>query len=213
MVTFESFLPNALANNLTVQRSLRDIDTGVLATALVDLPRQIQDVFYRNMSKRACEILREEIISKHGIEQSKVHAAKELLIQLLNKYSAQSTNQEGILDSENPPRIAVDSPESIISTFRALASYVGRRGLLPLEHIENTISHPIMRKGIEFLVDGWDPMMIRAILEKYIDSHLLQMKASLQMIVEGIDSLGSKDVPAVTEQKLRAYVLDTTNRG
>jgi hypothetical protein len=206
MVSYDEFMEETQSNNAIVQGALREIDSSVLATALVDLPEKVRHVFFRNMSKRANGVLLEEIRARHGIHAAKIRAAQELLMELLHRHARYATTGEPKDEGERPPEFLLESPQSIIKTFRELAAYVGENGFLPLERVESSISHPIMRKGIEFLVDGWDPLLIRTILEKCIDAHIRQINMTLHMIVDGIESLASKDLPAVTEEKLRAYL-------
>ena len=79
--------------------------------------------------------------------------------------------------------------------------------------MESSIAHPLLRKGIEFLVDGSDPLMVRSILEKYRETWLQQAKATLNMIVDGIDSLAAREHPYLVEQKLRACMAPDARRG
>jgi hypothetical protein len=207
MVTFNDFLAANPWNDLVVQRALGDIDTNVLATALLNLPSDIQAIFYRNMSKRASELVVEQVGAKHSTHPSRIRAAQELLTELLQKHAKNATGEEPPGDKDVLPDISVDSPESIVSTFRNLADYVRKYGVLPLEGLESSITHPLLRKGIEFLVDGTDPLMIRSILEKYQETYLQQAKTTLNMIVEGIDSLAERNLPQLVEVKLRAYMV------
>ena len=213
MVTFDDFLTVNPSNDLVVQRALGDIDMDVLSTALVNLPSDTQAIFYRNMSKRAAALLTEHIGTKHVIHPSRIRAAQELLTELLQKHAKYATSEEPAGDKDVLPDISVDSPESIVSTFCKLAAYVRKHGILPLEKLESSITHPLLRKGIEFLVDGSDPLMVRSILEKYRETYLQQAKAALNMIVDGIDSLAAKEHPYLVEQKLRAYMAQDAPKG
>lgn len=213
MVTFKDFLAVNPWNDIVVQRALGDIDADVLATALVNLPSEIQAIFYRNMSRRASELVVEQIGTKHGAPPSRIQAAQELLTELLQKHANNATGEELPGNKDILPDISVESPEAIVSTFNTLADYVRKHGVLPLERLESTIAHPLLQKGIEFLVDGTDPLLIRSILEKYQETYLQQAKATLNMIVEGIDSLAAKDHPYIVEQKLRAYMVRDWPKG
>ncbi len=213
MVTFNDFLTVDPWNDLVVQRALGDIDAHVLSTALVDLPADIQAIFFRNMSRRASELVRELVGAKQGINLSRKQAAQELLTQLLQKHAKNAEGEEPPRDKEVLPHISVDSPTAIVTTFRDLATYIRKSGLLPLEKLESSITHPLLRLGIELLVDGTDPVLIRSILEKYQETYLQQAKAALSMIVEGIDSLTERINPALVEVKLRAYMARDWPKG
>ena len=213
MVTFNEFLAVNPWNDLVVQRALGEIDTEVLATAFVNLPGEIQAIFYRNMSRRASELVKEQRGVKQGANPSRVQAAQELLAQLLQKHAKSATGEEPPADKDVLPDVSVDSLESIVSTFCKMAAYVRKHGVLPLERLESSIAHPLMRIGIEHLVDGSDPLMVRSILEKYRETYLQQIKASLNMIVDGIDCLAERNHPYLVEQKLRAYMAQDAPKG
>jgi hypothetical protein len=206
MIQIEDFIEDTERNNRVVQRALREIDTEVLSAALVDLPEKLRGIIYRNMSKRACSVLTEDVKGKTGIHPTRIQAAREILTQLLNKHKKYAAAEGSDPAKEEIPPVRLDDPEQTIATFRALASYVHSHGFLPLESMERDIKHPLMRKGIEFLVDGLDPLWTRSVLEKYKATHLRGVETQLDMILDGLDCLASKDLPHVVEQKLRAHI-------
>jgi hypothetical protein len=206
MIQIEDFMEDTERNNRIVQRALREIDTEVLSDALADLPERIREIIYRNMSQRARSVLAEDIKGKKGIHPKQIQAAREIWIQLLNKHTKYVAAEGAAPAKEEIPPVRMDAPEQIIATFRALASYVRSHGFLPLEAAEQDIPHPLMRKGVEFLVDGLDPLYMRSILEKYKATYLRVEETRLEMILDGLESLASRDFPHVVEQKLRAHV-------
>ncbi len=213
MAPFNDFLAATPSNDLVVQRALGDIDMDVLATALVNLPGDTQAIFRRNMSRRASDFLTDQLRAKRETSPERIQAAQELLTELLRKHAKSAPSEVPTGDKNVLPEVSVDSPESIVSTFRALAIYVGEHGFLPLERLESSITHPLLRKGIEFLVDGSDPLLIRSILEKYRETYLQQVKATLNMILDGIECLAEKNHPYLVEQKLRAYMAQDARKG
>jgi hypothetical protein len=179
----------------------------------VGLPEDIRNMFYRNMSKRTNDMCREDIASRGpavstrvSTSQARTEAAQAVVLQLLHKYGEQAEGEEFQPDRGGIPEIRLDSPDAIIATFRSLASYVRKNGFLPLEEIEDSIDDPVMRKGIELRVDGWEPLLSRSILEKYKASALRSFEARLDMIIDGIDALASRDIPQAVEEKLRAHL-------
>jgi len=213
MVTFNDFLAVSRWNDLVVQRALGEIDTEVLATALANLPVEIHAIFYRNMSKRATELVAEQIDVKRRAHPSKILAAQELLTELLDKHAKKAAGEEPPEDKDALPDISMESQEAIVSTFRRLAIYIRKHGFLPLEGLESSITNPLLRMGIELLVDGTDPFLIRSILEKYQETYLQQAKATLSMIVQGIDTLAERNLPQMVEMKLRAYMARDWPKG
>ena len=58
----------------------------------------------------------------------------------------------------------VEKPETLIQQSVELASVARKSGLLALESIE--ISNPFLKKGVQYLVDGLDPEVVKATLMK-----------------------------------------------
>ncbi|MDK2822104.1 MAG: chemotaxis protein MotA [Clostridia bacterium] len=56
-------------------------------------------------------------------------------------------------------------PQEIIGTLVAFAEKARREGLLALEAEAEVIDEPFLKKGIELIVDGTDPELVRNILE------------------------------------------------
>ena len=213
MVTFDDYLPPTPWNDMVVQRALGEIDTNVLALALVELPETTRAIFYRNMSRRASELVREHIIARHGAHPAKIRGARELLAEILQQQATSARGEEPPQSGDVLPGISADSPEALVATFRSLADYVRKHGVLPLEKLESSISHPLLRTGIEFLVDGTDPLVIRSVLETYRETYLQRAKAFLDIIVEGIDCLAERNLPQLVEARLGAHVARDWPRG
>jgi len=110
------------------------------------------------------------------------------------------------LGSGRPPHVDLADLNAIITTFCALAEFVRDFGLLPLEGLEAGADSPLFRKGMLMLIEGWDPLLMRSILEKCKASFLRAKEIEYDLLIEGIDSLASKDNSLVMEQKLRALV-------
>ena len=72
--------------------------------------------------------------------------------------------------------------------------------------IEHKIENPILRRGIEYFVDGWDPLLVQTIMEKQKTVYLKKIENQLDMILEGIESITSKDIPIVTEERLKTFL-------
>ncbi|GEM_PF-4609132 len=212
MPDFSDYQADTGWNDLVIRRALGEVDTEVLATAMAGLSEDVRNMFYRNMSRRAGDLCKEIIESRGGVtmkgsaSQARTQAAQAVVLQLLHKYAEQAEGEEFQPDRGGVPEIRLDSPDSLIATFRSLAAYVRKNGFLPLGEIEDSIDDPVMRKGIELRVDGWEPMLARSILEKYKASALRSFETRLDMILDGIDALASGDLPQAVEEKLRAHI-------
>ncbi len=184
--------------------ALREIDTELLVMSLIDEGDGSREIVFRNLSKRACKVIVDDLAEKSGrIPADKIKTAKELFCGLLEKFDSlvgkEVPETTGLL-----PVIESRSAEGLIESFCSLATFVRKYGYGDLEKIEK-IDHPVMQKGVRLLVDGFDPMVIKSILENYRQSYLAVEAMKVDMIVEGIESLCYKDYPGVVEEKLTAH--------
>lgn len=206
MTDFARFLKSDGCNDRIIQLALREIDSTPLALALVDQDEEIREIVFRNMSKRAASFLKEDIRDRAEAAPEAIRAAQELWAGLLEKNRALDTEKGPFPTEALPPKIDLSSRESTIASFARLAEFVKHDGLLPLEEVREVIAHPLLRRGLLMLIEGWDPLLARSILEKYKQSYLRAMEIDYDLVIEGLDSLASRDNPLVTEERLRALV-------
>lgn len=194
-------------NDRVIQSALRETDTTVLAQALTTMDQTERDVVYRNMSKRAHALLSEEVTqAEQNVSQTAANKAKEFFVQKLRKYREYSARRPHVPVADSPPELDTSSEESIIESFVDLVRYARIHGLLSLEGTGVQSEYPISGKGMELVIDGWEPMLIRSILERTKATYLAKVERRLDMIMDGIDSLTSGDLPIAVEERLRAYV-------
>ena len=206
MASFNDFTEPTPTNTYIIQRALREIDTEVLATALVGLSDTHRDMFYRNVSLRIRRMCEEEIQIKAGdVSEQRVEDAKALILDMLQRQQERIDPNE-VRETVVIPEIKLGTHEEMIVSFRALATYVRRCGFLPLQEIEDEIEDPMMRKGIKFLIDGTDPLFMHALLEKYKSTLLRDTETRYDMILDGIDTLATRYLPQAVEDKLRTHI-------
>lgn len=206
MKDFAEFMKTAAFPDIVIQMALRDIDSELLATVLADQGEEIRDLFFGNMSLRAVAYLKEEVKDPAGLPPGALEAAQAHLATLLQKHLATWKAEGAFPPAPKPPEIDLSNREAIIGTFSRLMQFVRREGILPLDDIRATTTHPMLRQGLQMLVEGWDPLLMRSVLERYKESWLRAQEIEYELLIEGIDSLASRDHVLVTEQKLRSYV-------
>ena len=220
MISIDDFLESTWPFDRIIQLSLRDIDTRDLAIAMLGYSDERQGAVLRNMSKRGIRLLQDEMeIQRDQAPDHQIQTAKEFFEQRLRahaRYVARSDTdvQEKLAEIAESsdvqrgewPTINLEDEEGIVNTFVAIQSFVRKHGTLALDGLETRIGNPLMRKGFEYLVDGWEPLLLQSILETYKKAYLERMEKQLNMILEGIDSLAAKDLALVTEERLRAHL-------
>ena len=220
MISIDDFAENTKTNDTIIQLSLMEIDTQDLAYAMIGYTEVGQEAVLRNMSKRAIRLLQDEVeLQRDQAPDHVILSATRFFNQRLRKnarYIARSddTTREKLEDiirsSDIPkdewPAINIDDEEGIVDTFIKIQALARKHGILALEGLESRVENSFMRKALEFLIDGWEPLLMQSILETYKQSYLRNVEKQLDMILEGIDSLASKDMPLVTEERLRAHI-------
>jgi len=210
MRNFKAFMEEGKFYDIVIQMALREIDSEPLAKALVDQDESVREIIFRNMSKRAVSFLKNDMRGMSEAAPESIRAAQEFLAGLLEKKAKLFAEQDNKSLPRQPvlvpPRLDLTNRNAIITTFCALAEFVLEAGLLPLEGLEAGADNPVFRQGLLMLIEGWDPLLMRSILEKHKASLLRAQEIEFDLLIEGIDSLASKDNSLVMEQKLRALV-------
>ena len=220
MIAISDFMESIHGNNKIVQMALREIDTHDLSHAMLGFSEDEQHIVLRNMSKRASKLLLAEMDEEREQTPShRIESAAEQFLQKLRKHArylaksdedAKEKLRQITLSADVPhpglPNIAIEDEDGIVDTFVAIQKFVKKHGILALEGIEDRIDHPVMRKGIEYIIDGWEPMFMQTILETYKSAYLKEIEKRLEMMLAGIDSLASRDMPLATEERLKAFI-------
>jgi hypothetical protein len=197
----------ARENDRVIQLALREIDTTVLARAMVAWDEAERMIILRNMSKRAAAMLMDEVGRLAGSASEKSSTeAKEFFLQKLRKYReyvARST----IEPPAEMPALRTESAEAIVASFVDLVRLARHHGILALEGVAVESDLPLAKKGLELCMDGWDPMLAREILERSKRTYLDDVERRLDMLIIGFDSLKSGDLAIATEERLRAYLM------
>lgn len=86
MFTFEDILR---VNDRGVQNLLKSVDTSQLSLALKTAPADLKEKFFRNMSKRASELVREEMEYMGPVRLSDVEAAQQAIVDVVRRLEEQ----------------------------------------------------------------------------------------------------------------------------
>ena len=82
MFVFEDIV---LLDDRSIQKVLREVDTGDLAKALKAVEADVQDKIYRNMSKRAAALLREDMDYMGPIRLKDVEESQQKIVNIIRK--------------------------------------------------------------------------------------------------------------------------------
>ncbi|HQO39787.1 MAG TPA: FliG C-terminal domain-containing protein, partial [Spirochaetota bacterium] len=82
MFVFEDIV---LLDDRSIQKVLREVDTQELAKALKGVDNEVQEKIFRNMSKRAASLLREDMDFMGPIRLRDVEEAQQKIVNIIRK--------------------------------------------------------------------------------------------------------------------------------
>ena len=82
MFVFEDIV---LLDDRSIQKVLREVDTQDLAKALKGVDAEVQEKIYRNMSKRASSLLREDMDFMGPIRLRDVEESQQKIVKIIRK--------------------------------------------------------------------------------------------------------------------------------
>jgi hypothetical protein len=194
MATLSDFFDSKRINHgRGIQKALRRIDTHILALSLVGVDEDRRRIIYRNMTERAERLLEEEIgivsfnleNNDAGTDEVSVAEAAAMVAEELFRWTNEKLDQP-VACPEELPEVKLDCFENILQTFVAINDHARKYGLFSINGIENKSGHPLFKKGMEFVLDGIDPLVLEEIMENYIASLSARYARELNMIRTGI---------------------------
>ena len=75
-------------DDLSVQKILRETDTSALRKALKGISQDVQDKIFRNMSKRAVELIKEDMEAEGPVRADDVRKAQRMLEKIVIRLQA-----------------------------------------------------------------------------------------------------------------------------
>ena len=208
MADFTKFIKSSRVTDVAIQNTLRQIDMDLLSKALVELPEKDRSIFTRNMSIRASGLLGEEIaeLERHpaGTFKQVSEKAQEKLFFMLKKHLSMSRDDDKMTPDE-VPAIRWKTEDELIETFVQLKRYTRRHGAVSIESALSEELPPLLKKGLELYVEGWDPSFVQSVLEQMKESLISRYINRQNMILEGIGALMGHDLPQAVKEKLQAF--------
>ena len=204
MNELESLLTNPGTTSRAIQMMLREIDAEVLAKAMAGLAKAGRQRILENMSQRAGGIMASEMIpaaEKTAGDREKTEAGA-FILKILQRMVEEGKSY--VPPPEKVPAVNLDSAPEIVKTFTDLAAFVRDFGVLGLEKARETTTHPLMKKGLMYLIDGWDPMWAQSMLENLKAHHLKRIETEFDMILEGVSLLYQAAPSEGVKEKLKS---------
>lgn len=207
MVQLTDLEPPTETNNRVIQTALRETDEVVLARAAVAMGSREREIIFRNLSKRALSLFSEEVArAEDTVSEAAANEARDFFLATVERCRQIVGMRATVSSGGENPVLDTSEDEKTVESFVNLVRFARESGILALESTKVMSDFPLTEKGLEMLVDGWDPAMMREILEQMKMSYFFRIRRQLEMIVEGFESLVSEELPAAVEARLRAHL-------
>ncbi|MFP4377396.1 MAG: FliG C-terminal domain-containing protein [Spirochaetales bacterium] len=192
-----------------IQMALRETDMSVMAEFLAGVPVADRAIIYRNMSDRACEMLMNTIAEiEDDVSAVQQRRAEQFFMQRLSRFLNYTSREQQPIP-EHPPALDFSSDDALVASLVMVSRYERAHGTLSLDEIVDTVEHPIAKKGLQMTIDGWDPVEERAILERLKQTYLAAAARTIDIVIAGIECLGTDEHPLVIEERLNAFLPST----
>jgi hypothetical protein len=198
-------------SNRMMAKCLRAIDFRNLVHVLLRAADETKKMIYDSVSKNVRKKLEPSVEEAREIAtEDQIAYSSSLLARALTKLLEQGEIRDRPISSkempDEMPDINIENETEIIDTFIRLAKWAIEYGLLSLEGVQESISNPVFRKGLEYIVDGTDPFEVQKILENYKRSYLHSVERQLNMIIEGVMAIQRGDDPYFIVEMLKSFL-------
>jgi len=212
MTDFSDFRESGRVRDIAIQHTLRQLDERMLSMALVEMAEEDREIFYRNMSKRACDLFMQDVAEseKHPARTFAEASgrAQERIRTMLDTRRAMVQEDEEQTPDEPPPMRCTGDAE-LIETLVQLRRFIARHGILALQGVDLDGAPPLLRRGLELYLDGYDGAMVQSVLEQTKESLVTRFANTQNLILEGMGALMASTPAHEMREKLEAFRLDT----
>jgi hypothetical protein len=212
MDTFAEFFKSKRINDSRgIQKALRRIDTHILALSLVKSEKNHREIFYRNMTKRAVKILEKDIeeaefgltVNDPYIDGQYFENARKIVLEELINWTNEKYDKPQVYPNDLPD-VKLDSFGNILQTFTGINDQCRKYGMFSINGIEDKTDNLLFKKGIEFIIDGTDPLMLEEIMENYIKSLSNKYIRELNMIWNALKLIQNGSTSFELVEKLKS---------
>jgi len=206
--------------NRAIEVLLRDIDFGDLAVFMLKISPELYSRIWKNMAQRPREMVRNGMAEMGSIDAGKIAKAQEKVLGIANALADEidnGTQTEGetnmnawetalISELDNKPAGQRTASE-LAPIFVELAKVARREGLIAMdEFVDKHVSDELMKLGMRMTIDGTDMAEISSILKARKTTMVQAYERRLEMIIAGVEGIGTGLNPAIMEEKCRAFL-------
>jgi hypothetical protein len=203
MRKLDDFAENSDYNNRIIQMTLREIDTEVLVPALLSMDEVRRDIIFRNMSKRAVSMIREEM---HIADGTLPHNAGKMgidrlehLLNIFDRHMKEDPDRAGRAATGFPAVSFADDPAEFLLQF---AYFISIHPPMALEGFLDRAPHPAIRRCMELMINGHTPESILDIIAQLRKTELRKVEREYDMIRATLESHAAGEHPRLLKDRL-----------
>lgn len=204
--------------NRSMQRVLRELDASEVARALPGADNATREKVFANMSKRARQLIEEIVEGLGEPDEHQTEAAMAKVVSIFRKLVEKGDvpaigNNVGpgeVKEQIKPVKIIQEkgsdgfSLEDLKTLFRELSIKAQASGLLSLESDVEIIEDPIIKKGLQLVVDGTDPSVVESIMRNTLDKEIQLMRMKYEAVIEAVMGIQRGDSSHILREILEA---------
>ena len=202
--------------NRATQKLLRELNADDLALALTGADETTCAKFFANMSARAVAMLTEQIRSLGEVNREKADAARGTILSAYRKLvQAGEISPSHVAGEGGPTRIdpvpIVREPrthqlrlDQLRTLFEEMADKAHKHGLFSLESDAEMIDDPVIKRGLELIVDGTDPRIVESALHDLLEEQLRMTRNRYETVIEGVLAVQKGDTPDEVRARMDA---------
>ena len=136
-----------------------------------------------------------------------VYAIYEKIAEELNEFEPEPKFASKPVPFPEEVVVRLGTQQEIVESIVAIAEMTRGHGLLALEGVRGG-DNLYFQLGLQLVVDGTDPGIVHAILERTKTTMLHELEEKLSMTMEGIESIQAGENPRLIEARLKAFLTD-----
>lgn len=201
--------------DMAVQHVLKELNNDELAVSLKKAPKTIIHAFFKNMSKRAGEMIRDEMEFMGPVRLSDIEVAQRRVAEIMNDIAKAHWQHLRTPSAKAKPRATPQKKKytkfdwrkapvsELIECLVDLAALARRDGVLALENHANQLGD-FIGMGLHLAIDGTDPEIINHILNRRTQRLQEDLQLRLDIARVGLRCLNACDNPRIVQLKLIA---------
>ena len=201
MTDLERFLRDTKVSSRIMQETIMHLDIREIALALSHASDFVRETFFANMTSG----MRRRIEALHAFREAYLPQPSEAMQQQIREELEKCNALVGDTPTDyDRLHVKTDSEKSIEESICGISEFVRKYGLVALDETRETIDHPVMRKALEYFLDGWDQLLAKSLLEDFVTRHIEDERRKCRLMVEGMQAVHGGDLPDVARERMKA---------